>query len=170
MSQQEVDTVNCMFRLFFDALDKNSKNAVVSSCLSVSPISIDVSNKCKQTPSLIAYSLIFSWLDMSTLNCVGLCSFVWSFSSMERNKEITTYHTAIFDLGRWYAEEMPKQAMISDLRTRRSSFLANSNLCITSFKQPTLLSAKVCTNDTKKYIWALNEEVTSYVAATSFCK
>jgi len=105
---------------------------------------------------------------MSTLNCTGLCSFIWSANSSVLSP--IQYNLAIFDLGRWYAEEMPKQARVSDLSVRSSSYLANSHLDITNPEKTLLLDAKVCNNGTKKYIWALNEEVTSYVAATSFCK
>jgi hypothetical protein len=72
----------------------------------------------------------------------------------------------VFDLGRWYAEELPTHALISDLVLRPNSFLANSHIDINSHLS---LDAKVCAEGTKKYIWALNEEVTSHVAATSFC-
>jgi hypothetical protein len=110
---------------------------------------------------------------MSTLNCTGLCSFVWSLEPIENtNSRVWPhYYVTVFDLGRWYAEEMPRHALISDLVLRPNSYLANSHIDINSTPYSHLsLDAKVCAEGTKKYIWALNEEVTSHVAATSFCK
>jgi hypothetical protein len=105
---------------------------------------------------------------MSALNCTGLCSFVWSLEPIENSngRVLPHYYVTVFDLGRWYAEEMPRHAPISDLVLRPNSFLANSHIDINSHLS---LDAKVCAEGTKKYIWALNEEVTSHVAATSFC-
>lgn len=110
---------------------------------------------------------------MSALSCTGLCSFVWCLEPLElsNSRVWSHYYVTVFDLGRWYAEEMPRHASISDLVVQPSSYLANSHIEINSTPHSHLpLDAKVCAEGTKKYIWALNEEVTSHVAATSFCE
>ncbi|XP_059489795.1 protein ELYS-like isoform X2 [Neocloeon triangulifer] len=143
-----LDKVNCMFRVLFDKVgDSYEGDEYTTNCVSVSPISIDINDQY-----------------LSTLNCTGLCSFVWTEYDV-RTKSHPKYLSAIFDLGRWYAEEMPKQAFISDLETASSSYLAYSQLDI---GRSYLLEAKVCSRGTKKNIWQLNEEVTSYAASTSF--
>ncbi|XP_065334146.1 titin-like isoform X2 [Cloeon dipterum] len=145
---EKLESVNCVFRLLFDKVgDSNETDTYTTTCVSVSPISIDINNHY-----------------LSSLNCTGLCSFVWSEQNLSPRTNFKFY-SAIFDLGRWYAEEMPKQALVSELEIVPKSYLAYAQL---DTGRSELLEAKVCSSGTKKNIWELNEEVTSFAASTSF--
>ncbi|CAB3364507.1 Hypothetical predicted protein [Cloeon dipterum] len=145
---EKLESVNCVFRLLFDKVgDSNETDTYTTTCVSISPISIDINNHY-----------------LSSLNCTGLCSFVWSEQNLSPRTNFKFY-SAIFDLGRWYAEEMPKQALVSELEIVPKSYLAYAQL---DTGRSELLEAKVCSSGTKKNIWELNEEVTSFAASTSF--